>query len=99
MPTRPPRDPVDSQKMIVKRVVAVVYDVRTLLPYPDTEVLIIYGSRVTSLFARWMVAITRLDQCVASHGLCLLITFLTIQYIGASKISGRETELPHIAAS
>lgn len=40
----PPRDPVDSRKMIVKRVVAVADDtVQTLPPYPDTEVRIPEG--------------------------------------------------------
>jgi inner membrane protease subunit 2 len=38
------RDPVDSRKMIVKRVVALADDVvRTLPPYPDTEVLVPEG--------------------------------------------------------
>ncbi|KAF8546032.1 LexA/Signal peptidase [Imleria badia] len=38
------RDPVDSRKMIVKRVIAVADDVvQTLPPYPDTEVLVPEG--------------------------------------------------------
>ncbi|KAN0085787.1 Peptidase S24/S26A/S26B/S26C [Tylopilus felleus] len=38
------RDPVNSRKMIVKRVVAVAHDVvQTLPPYPDTEVLVPEG--------------------------------------------------------